>query len=60
MSTGKLTRKQFDVLAAMEEAGVKVSQRDLSDRAGCGTCDSLVFRSCPPPPFHPQAESSPQ
>lgn len=36
MSSGNLTRKQFDVLAAMEETRAKISQRELSDRAGCG------------------------
>lgn len=36
MSSENLTRKQFDVLAAMEETRAKISQRELSDRAGCG------------------------
>ena len=36
MSNGNLTHKQFDVLVAMEEANAKLSQRELSDRAGCG------------------------
>lgn len=36
MGNGNLTRKQFDVLAAMEETRAKISQRELSERAGCG------------------------
>ena len=36
MSNGNLTRKQFDVLAAMEETRAKISQRELADRAACG------------------------
>lgn len=36
MSSIGLTRKQFDVLAVMEEMRKKVSQRELSDRINCG------------------------
>lgn len=36
MDTLNLTRKQFDILALLEEADTKVSQRELADMSGYG------------------------